>query len=171
MDRQLDLVVAESAIRRVMLTYCRGVDRMDLDLIRSVFHPDAVDEHSARYSGPGVGFADYVARSLHAQNLALTCHHVTNCLVELESDFRASAETYFMAAHTNGTDVMWMLGRYLDVLVQVRGEWKIMHRRVVHDINYLTPAAHAFNPSDFLIGRQGRSDPSYTPPRGDPRWS
>ena len=95
MDRELRLLVAENSIRRVLLTYCRGVDRMDLELIRSVFHPEAIDEHSARYSGPGIGFADYIAQSLPAQNLLSTTHHITNMLIKFVSEDRASAETYF----------------------------------------------------------------------------
>ena len=162
MDGELRRLVAENAIRRVLLIYCRGVDRMDLELIRSVFHPDAIDEHSARYSGPGVGFADYIAQSLPAQNLTSTSHQITNSLINFESEERASAETYFMAAHTNGTDILWMLGRYLDVFEQREGEWKILYRRLVHDMNYLTPATEGFNPSDFMLGQQGLSDPSYS---------
>jgi hypothetical protein len=162
MDRELRCLVAERAIRRVLLIYCRGVDRMDLELIRSVFHPDAIDDHSARYSGPGVGFADYIAQSLPAQNFVATSHQITNSLINFESEDRASAETYFMVAHANGADILWMLGRYLDVFEQREGVWKILHRRVVHDMNYLTPATEAFSPSDFLLGRQDQSDPSYT---------
>jgi SnoaL-like domain len=161
-ERELRRLVAENAIQRVVLTYCRGVDRMDLELIRSVFHHDAIDDHSARYSGPGVGFADYLARSLPAQNFISTSHQITNSLISVESEDRASAETYFMVAHANGTDILWMLGRYLDVFERREGEWKILHRRVVHDMNYLTPATEAFSPSDFLQGQQDRSDPSYS---------
>ena len=135
---------------------------MDLDLIRSVFHPDAIDDHSARYSGPGVGFADYIAQSLPAQNFVSTSHQITNSLIDVESEDRASAETYFMVAHANDTDILWMLGRYLDVFEQRAGEWKILHRRVVHDMNYLTPATEAFSPSNFVLGRQDPSDLSYS---------
>jgi hypothetical protein len=161
-DRELRRLVAENAIRRVLLTYCRGVDRMDLELIRSVFHPDAIDDHSARYSGPGVGFADYIAQSLPAQNFVSTSHQITNSLITFESEDRASAETYFMVAHANGRDILWMLGRYLDVFELREGEWKILHRRVVHDMNYVSGAREAFSPSDFLQGQQDLSDPSYS---------
>jgi hypothetical protein len=161
-ESELRRLVAENSIRRALLAYCRGVDRMDLELIRSVFHPDAIDDHSARYSGPGVGFADYIAHSLPAQNFTSTSHQITNSLINVESEDRASAETYFMVAHANGTDILWMLGRYLDVFEQREGEWKILHRRVVHDMNYQSGAKEAFSPSDFLQGRQDLSDPSYS---------
>jgi hypothetical protein len=137
---------------------------MDLELIRSIYHPDAVDDHSARYSGPGLGFADYIAESFPARNFTSTSHQVTNCMVDFDGGSRATAETYFTAAQSNGTDILWMLGRYLDVFEERQGEWKILHRRVVHDMNFVTHLEDAFPPSDFLVGRQDRSDPSYSAP-------
>lgn len=36
-----------AAIENVLGTYCRAIDRLDLELLRSVYHPDAVDDHAA----------------------------------------------------------------------------------------------------------------------------
>ena len=36
---------AREAIRDVLATYCRGIDRRDRDLVRGCFHPHATDDH------------------------------------------------------------------------------------------------------------------------------
>ena len=41
----LQMLIDEAAIKKVHLRYCRGIDRMDWDLIRSCYHPDAIDDH------------------------------------------------------------------------------------------------------------------------------
>ncbi|MER2157629.1 nuclear transport factor 2 family protein, partial [Rhodococcus sp. (in: high G+C Gram-positive bacteria)] len=42
MDRALQDLIDKQAIREVVLTYCRGIDRLDFDLVRSAYHPDAI---------------------------------------------------------------------------------------------------------------------------------
>ncbi len=46
MDRALQDLIDKQAIREVVLTYCRGIDRLDFDLVRSAYHPDAIDHHT-----------------------------------------------------------------------------------------------------------------------------
>ena len=46
-------------IRAVLERYCRAVDRGDLDLLLSVYHPDATDDHGM-YSGNGHEFAHWL---------------------------------------------------------------------------------------------------------------
>ena len=41
-DRLADI----QAIRDVVALYCRGVDRLDLELVRRSYHPDAIDHHT-----------------------------------------------------------------------------------------------------------------------------
>ena len=36
---QLERLLAKEQVTEALLAYARGVDRLDLDLIRSVFHP------------------------------------------------------------------------------------------------------------------------------------
>ena len=41
MQKTIDEVLAEAAIRDLQRRYCRGVDRLDWHMVRSVFHDDA----------------------------------------------------------------------------------------------------------------------------------
>ncbi|MFM8863148.1 MAG: nuclear transport factor 2 family protein, partial [Acidimicrobiia bacterium] len=41
------IVADRLAIADLMALYCRGIDRLDRDLVRSCFHPDATDTHGS----------------------------------------------------------------------------------------------------------------------------
>jgi hypothetical protein len=42
---EIALLAAEREIRAALARYCRGIDRMEAELVRSVYHPDAHDDH------------------------------------------------------------------------------------------------------------------------------
>jgi hypothetical protein len=48
-----ETLLDREAIREVMARYCRGIDRLDVELIKSAYHPDAFDDH-----GPFKGLRD-----------------------------------------------------------------------------------------------------------------
>ncbi|HZP29475.1 MAG TPA: nuclear transport factor 2 family protein, partial [Acidimicrobiia bacterium] len=80
-DDDLAALLAERAVRTVVLRYCRGVDRMDRDLVRSCYHADATDDHGS-FSGTVDEFLEWVFRLLGRYEL--TMHFVGNLLVELD---------------------------------------------------------------------------------------
>ena len=43
----LETLLAKQEIGDVIYRYARGIDRLDFDLVRSCYHPDAVDDHGA----------------------------------------------------------------------------------------------------------------------------
>ena len=57
MIKTIDEVVAEAAIRSVQISYCRAVDRMDFNLLRACFHPDATADYGF-FSG---GIDEFIA--------------------------------------------------------------------------------------------------------------
>ena len=101
LERQLQDLADKQAIYEVVARYCRGVDRLDLELVRSCYHPDA-REHHPGFDG---GRDDYIAWI--GQGLVRfegTMHVIANHLVEIDGDL-ARAETYVNAYHwsTDGT--------------------------------------------------------------------
>jgi hypothetical protein len=132
----LEILGAHIEIRQVLYRYCRGVDRGDEALIRSVYHPDATDDHGA-WKGRGVDFAAYIVDSLDKQE-GVSQHHITNVLIDLDGD-KASVESYFLAFHpyTPGEDrqekIAFVGGRYLDRFERRDGEWRISDRKVLLD--------------------------------------
>src|SRR5688500_15736631 len=97
-EEPLEELLAERAIRNVILRYCRGIDRMDKELVRSCYHDDAVDDHGSFCGTPGE-FVTWVWRLL--ARYTMTMHFVGNMLIELDDDDRsvARAETYGIAFH------------------------------------------------------------------------
>jgi len=158
LQRMLD----EAAIQRVLVRYCRGVDRGDEELIASVYWPDATDDHGV-YHGSGPGFAPYVVKALRAHALATT-HLIANVSIEL-SGATAHVESYTLARHkvrrAEGLGLETFAGRYIDRFEKRSGEWRIQHRQVVHDWSKLEPIAAEYPHEAFESGQRSRDDASY----------
>ncbi|HEY6597765.1 MAG TPA: nuclear transport factor 2 family protein [Pseudomonadales bacterium] len=158
MQRLLD----EAAINRVLAQYCRGVDRGDEALIRDAYWPDATDEHGT-YKGSGHTFAGFVVKALNAHALA-TQHTMQQTTVELR-DTTAFVESYVLARHKVKRDEKLVLetfgGRYVDRFEKRAGEWRIAHRQVVHDWSKIEPIAAEYPSESFEQGRRNSTDVSY----------
>lgn len=115
-------------IRDVLHRYCRAVDRRDLDLLLSCYHPDSVDQH-ASFTGSGPDFCRYAMTQV--TKTILTLHRITNVLIEFEND-RAFTECYVHSIHrvTSGDDLVdyTHYGRYCDILEKCEGIWRISYR-------------------------------------------
>ena len=135
MTLHTDDAIAHIEITQVLYRYCRGVDRGDRELIRSVYHPDASDDHGS-WKGAGVDFADYIVDSMDGATIAAQ-HQITNTLIEVDGD-SAACESYFLAFHPTrdqaGDETLAIAaGRYLDRFERRDGAWRIADRRVVLD--------------------------------------
>ncbi len=117
------------AISDCLARYARGVDRLDLELVRSAFWDDATDQH-----GPVNGSVeDFLAFFLPRQPAREVAQHfVTNHYVELDGH-RAWSESYFLsvAKQHGSAEVELVGGRYVDRFDHRAGEWRIGARRVV----------------------------------------
>lgn len=71
-------------IRDCVHNYCRGVDRFDRDLLLSVYHSDAIDDHGI-FVGDPADFADW-AFAFHGAQQRSTQHIVTYHTCELDGD-------------------------------------------------------------------------------------
>jgi len=49
-SEKIELLIARQEISDVIYRYARGIDRLDFDLVRTCYHPDAYDDHSS-FSG------------------------------------------------------------------------------------------------------------------------
>ena len=121
------------SIRDLTMRAARSVDRLDPDGLRSVYWPDATDEHGPSFNGNAWEYVD-VAMASH-QRWAPSIHTLPNQLIELDSDTSARAETYCVAylfAVDSPTLYQWF-GRYLDRFEKRGDEWRIIHRVCVHE--------------------------------------
>jgi ketosteroid isomerase-like protein len=155
-------------IRDKLMAYCRGVDRMDRELLLSVYHPDAIDDHGQFVGSPGE-FADW-AFGLHAKMQTAHQHIITNHSCDLDGDV-AHTETYWLCAGMNreGSPLSIGGGRYIDRFERRNGEWRIAARKCVPDWggapgpSWLSPEAQAALASGGTTARD-RSDCSYERP-------
>ncbi|MCO1655530.1 nuclear transport factor 2 family protein [Pseudonocardia humida] len=165
MGDELRHLVDEAAIKRVHVRYCRAVDRMDWDLLRSCYHPGAVDDHGS-FRGGVEEFVGRLAELLPL--LASTTHFIGNQLVEIDGD-RAWMESYTRAYHRIPASAGAPAGdyvlnlRYVDRLERRGGEWRIVDRVVVHDSERTDPVAGGRDgvAEGWQVGARDRTDPSY----------
>ncbi len=138
-DAAIQQLLDEQAIRAVLANYCRAIDRMDHDLLRTVYHPDALDtgRPTTRIptSGPVERFFATVAES-DAVGLESSSIALCQTIFEFDGDV-ALTETYFVSffrfRREDGVLQESHAGRYLDRFERRDGEWRIAHRHVVID--------------------------------------
>jgi len=158
-DPAVQEMLDKAAIREVLWRYCRGVDRLDPEIVTSCYHPDAFDDHMGNtYSGEtvGQGLCDWMD-----EIMVKTAHNITTSNVEVDGD-TAGSESYTTSMHVmkNDADGMLMLSvsRYVDRFEKRNGQWKIIHRLVVPEFSG-APTMQMF-PFDSSA-RRDRTDPSY----------
>jgi 3-phenylpropionate/cinnamic acid dioxygenase small subunit len=161
--KRVEDLIAESEIRDVHLRYCRGVDRMDWDLVRACYHPDATDDHGA-FKGTIDEFLAWVSVAL--EKYEVTTHFVGNQLVEVSGD-KAWAEHYGRIYHRRaavGSDPaedFIVNVRYVDAMELRSGQWRIARRVVIVDSARRDPVTAAWLAPDPNVSRKDRQDASY----------
>lgn len=127
-ERQLQELIDEREIRRVIMLYCRGVDRRDRELIENTFHPDAICND---VDGMGAPTGQKRADVLVNPNNPMYFHFIGNEVIDIHAD-KAKAEFYFMSVFEfsrDGRPYMRMRGgRYIGRLERREGKWKFSHR-------------------------------------------
>jgi hypothetical protein len=129
-DRLADI----HAIRDVVALYCRGVDRLDLDLVRQAYHSDGIDHHTG-FDGTADEFVAWLGKSL--EFLVGTMHFIGNHHVDFVGDDVAISETYLMATHwgllDQGKANFTTGARYVDLMERRDGRWAIAERWAVRE--------------------------------------
>jgi len=160
-----DLLAAE-AIRDLQRRYCRGVDRLDWQMVRAVFHDDADLDYGFMRDGPD----QFVATAREGLlTYSSTTHFIGNQLVEVDPGGQsARAEHYVTAWHRCPADdagperdfVCWF--RYADRCELRRSEWRIAARVLLVDRWRTDPVGEAGLGPTTRRGIRGPDDPSFT---------
>jgi hypothetical protein len=160
-DARLAELVDKQALRELAFAYCRGVDRQDFALLRSLYHEDAIDDHGV-FCGSAEAYVDWLAQVLPI--FEVTCHSIANAWYRLDGD-RAEGELYFQAYHrTPALDELIVAGRYVDRYARRAGVWKFAHRVVLIDwaeTRKADPATYASQVAGVPHGLSSAADPSY----------
>lgn len=160
MNERIETLLAKQEIYELACRYSRGLDRLDADLLLSVFHLDGWCEYGFSNCSPKE-FVTYCINAL--QDHEANQHMIGNTLIEVEGD-EAFGEVYFNAYHKvqgeNGFDDIIIAGRYLDRYEKRDGQWKMAYRSELVDWSRTEPC----NDSYFALVpdglRGGRADDS-----------
>ena len=156
----LQTLADKQAIYEVVLRYCRGIDRLDMALVRSAYHPGGVDNHTG-FSGPIEDFIAWVEPAV--SRFSGTTHIVANHMAEVKGDV-AAAETYGMAVHWGepGNDPQrnFTTGfRYIDHMIRRGGVWAIQERWAAREWTMSDVGRHIPKRGDGPSGSRDADDP------------
>lgn len=162
-ERSMERLLDERAIRQLLDRYCRAVDRLDEELLRSCYHQDSSDDHGV-YQGPGIDFAAFALPVL-AKAFESTMHMLGQSIIEFTDADVARAETYVIARHVRRDAEERFLesvgARYVDRVERRSGEWKLGDRVVVYEWSTVDRIASALPVERFRKGTRSREDPAY----------
>lgn len=161
----LEELSARAQIHDALLRYCRGLDRVDMDLVRSAFHDDAwVQFPKSLHVGPVSGFVDFLSAEM--PRFVRTMHFLGNSLIEFDGRDVAYVETYLQADHQGSDQHHWtgsfvkLWARYIDRFELRDGAWRIAHRELKTDWMYKYPLEGWFDDHpDTSVGRRDGTDP------------
>ncbi|GAY15154.1 nuclear transport factor 2 family protein [Mycobacterium sp. shizuoka-1] len=136
-EERLQSLIDKDEIRELALRYCRGVDRKDPALLRSLYTRDGIDNHANIFRGSASEYVDFLESTF--QFIQIGAHYVCNHLIELDGD-QASGEVYALGYHIlptgQGSPTESFVGvRYLDHYRREDGEWRFATRELVIDLD------------------------------------
>lgn len=188
LERKLQAVVDRQEIEQILKLYCRAIDRVDVELLKSIYHPEATDDHGS-FSGNAHEFADYITSSMRT-GVIDGIHTVTHCTIDVEGNF-ATSEAYYWAYQSvpGGADNVraffgdtyadtqaaagkidqaqdyYCGGRYIDLFEKRAGVWKILRRKITNEWNDIRPSERLTTEGHVALfnlpGRRDRQDPVY----------
>jgi hypothetical protein len=187
-EQMVQKVADRQAIERVLRRYCRGVDRAEVETLKSVFHPDAINEDRGSVTNAHA-WAEVVIPTLRAMFTG-TMHHITNFDIQLDGD-RAVSESYYIAYHQLREDEALLIafagssyvermraagrldgsheyigkGRYFNRWERRDGAWRMTLRIATFEFNELRPMVIG-DPGSGLdqmprLERRGHEDPVF----------
>jgi hypothetical protein len=197
-EQRLQQLLDRHEIEQVLKLYCRAIDRLDVELLKSVYHPDGTDDHGS-FSGNAHEFATRIIGELTSAIID-GMHTVTHSVIEVSGNY-ATSESYYHAYQLcpGGRDRVVAFfgeryadsvatigaidrnqdyfcgGRYIDLFEKRTGQWKILRRKITNEWNVVQPSGRlteqGYIAAYNLPGRRDRQDPVYLnklPRRHDP---
>lgn len=186
--KHLQLLVDRQEIEQVLKLYCRAIDRLDLELLQSIYHPDGTDDHGS-FSGNAQEFAKFIIGAL-AELIIDGMHTVTHSIIDVQGNF-ATSESYYTAyqrcpggnakvtsffgeryaqamakaGEIDGDHDYLCGGRYIDLFEKRAGQWKILRRKITNEWSIVQPSGRIVDQGHIaafnLPGRRDKSDPVY----------
>jgi hypothetical protein len=129
----LKQLVDREAIRECLYRYCRGIDSLDADLVRSAYWPD-IEAQQLDFKGDTEGFIAWSFPQI--KKMDLMRHQVANITIKLDGE-EADVESSFVSYRRFEADGRKRQqlggGRYIDRFQRRGGEWRIAKRLVISE--------------------------------------
>ena len=166
---QAGIAFAKAEIHDLLVAQARATDRADLDLLTSLWTPDATVEVSGFFSGAASDYCEKIVAMSKAVKRIF--HALGNELIRIDGD-SAVAETYVTAVTTlvtqDGEQDSISGGRYLDRFEMHEGRWRFSSRCFVSDWTMEHPStdrrddAQSFYDALKIRGSKYPQDPLYS---------
>ena len=158
MNDRIEEYLAKQEIYELSCRYMRGLDRLDEELLLSVFFADAWCDYGFT-KGPATEFASYCVNALQAH--IANQHMIGNVLIDVEGD-EAFGEVYFHAYHKvageSGFEDVIIAGRYIDRYEKRDNTWKFAYRSERVDWSRTQPTQDSYFELAPDCLRGGRQD-------------
>jgi hypothetical protein len=155
-DEDVQELLDKQALNELLIRYCRGIDRLDKELVLSCYHPDAYDDHG-RFKGSPKDFVEQLWSRSATNGVSFIEHKLSNVYLDIQGD-TAYGESYLAMHQLRDGDLIQGFGRFIDRFERRDGEWRISNRRVI--LEWATPG-RGYDEAEFAQGRRDKLDPSY----------
>lgn len=145
--------------------YTRGLNRHDMDLLRSAFWPDG----QVNYGPASWSSHDWILfwEGNYFKGRASQAHHLTNITMDIQDDV-AHVESYLIALRRtpDQQSTIFGCGRYIDRVDRRDGNWRIAVREFIPHCwaEAQSVLSSYFSQSSVDMGKYDRTDPSYRRP-------
>jgi len=149
LENRLEKVEAYQEINDCLTRYCRALDWVDEELLKTCFVDDGFIDYGF-YAGDAKGFIPVV---MEVEKTGHSWHLISNVAIELNGD-KAEVESYGLTVGGDVVDnhlpsVNVYCGRYHDEFTKTSKGWKISRRLYILDANF---PAHSGEISEALQG-------------------
>ncbi|MGI9596097.1 MAG: nuclear transport factor 2 family protein [Acidimicrobiales bacterium] len=158
----------ERQINAALLSYCRGIDRLDGAAVLAAFHPGAMLLDYGPEPTTIEAFTERILPSLE-ERFTATQHRISNTAITVDQR-GALVETYVLAYHVeagepaepggDGADRLYTFnGRYIDRFESRDGRWRIATRALRCDWSRIETIDATMGGTWVASGRAGTADP------------
>ncbi|WP_231626232.1 nuclear transport factor 2 family protein [Novosphingobium sp. AAP83] len=159
----LEELQSREALRHLVATYGHAIDRRNWDLLRTLYHHDAIDDHTPYYCGSVDGYIAWLPGMM--ANWRATIHTALSAVFAFDGD-HAQSEIAARAWHLtlDGARQFVAWGRYADHYERRDGIWRFARRSFILDYSEDLPALGGddFGSSGVATGCAGAGDPIHS---------
>ena len=158
----VDEVLDRAALQHLVAAYGHAIDRRDYALVATLYHDDAVDDHSPYVRGPAKDYVAWLPQMMATWRA--TAHVMLSTLFAIDGS-RAegiiTARAWHLSADGTREFIAW--GRYADSYEKRNGVWRFAHRFFILDATEErdAQAQDSFGTEGVETGRSGADDPVY----------